>query len=119
MAEPTINDYCPPPTPEDYLDGEIQYPTPQGKEWQDSRYPLANDLLIEPDKENKVINVEENSITSPNNLDFMKRTTRLPSRLETKTRKRFRIITAPVVSGKMSNSLELSIVSDKKRNNLI
>jgi hypothetical protein len=118
MAEPTINEYCPPPAPEDYLEGEIQYPTPEGKEWQDSRNPTANDLLIEPDKQSKVV-ISEGNISNASNLGVAKEAVRLPSRLEVKSRKRFNRVGVSVSSNKVYNSLVLSNISVKKRNNLI
>jgi len=118
MAEPTINEYCPPPEPGDYLEGEIGYPTPEGKEWQESRNPRANDLLIEPDKKGKTVSISKN-IKNYSSLRVLKRTRQLPSRLETRSRKRSSEVSQVFAFGKTSNSLVLSAVSSRKRGNAI
>jgi len=118
MSDPTVDDYCPPADPSDYFDAEIQYPTPEGKEWQDSRNPHANDLLIEPLKQEKNLSLS-NIDSEINKLRIKKSSNRISTGLDMSIRKKTNAFNFSVSSNKTKRLLSFSSSVDKKRSNLI
>jgi len=79
--------YCPPPDPSDYLDNQIEYPTPEGKESTKSTDMTHNDINFDEPKVGKQESVQTNIEDDLAKIRAKKLQARIPSGVYSKSSK--------------------------------